>query len=216
MPLPSIRRLVQSRAICTISTFFASTGRERTMDKNRIFLALTVTALAVVAASCGSGNSNSPSMPYGAFGKDKDGGLVEIYTLKNAQGTEARITPYGATLVSLKTADRNGALSDVVFGFDSLDGYTQTPAPPYFGATIGRYGNRIGGAKFTLDGKTYTLDKNDGANSLHGGAHGFDKVNWTAKPVTFPDGESLELSYLGKDGEGGYPGNLSVTVTYTL
>ncbi len=139
---------------------------------------------------------------------------MQIYTLTNAQGVEARVTPYGATLVSLKTPDRNGALGDIVMGFDSLEGYTQTPPPPYFGATIGRYANRIAGAKFTLNGKMYTLDKNDGANSLHGGFHGFDKVLWTAKPSA--DGQAIYFTYVSKDGEGGYPGNLTATVSYTL
>ncbi len=175
------------------------------MDKNKITLALMV-----FLSSCATRIT-----VYNDFGI-ANGAPVQIYTLTNAKGMEARITNYGATLVSLRVPDRSGALTDVVFGFDSVDGYTQTPAPPYFGATIGRYGNRIGGAKFTLDGKTYTMDKNDGANSLHGGKHGFDKVMWSAMPVTSADGESLELSYLSKDGEGGYPGNLSVTVTYTL
>ncbi len=141
---------------------------------------------------------------------------MQIYTLTNSQGMEARITPYGGTLVSLKVPDKNGSLADIVLGFDSVEGYTQTPAPPYFGATIGRYGNRIGGAKFMLDGKTYTLAKNDGANSLHGGIKGFDKVMWTAKPRATEAGQSLDLTYLSKDGEEGYPGNLNVTVTYTL
>jgi len=174
----------------------------------------TVT-LALIAASCGKSPTRAA---FGAaFGKDKDGGTVQVYTLTNKQGMEARITPYGATLVSLKTPDRNGALADIVMGFDSVEGYMQTPPPPYFGATIGRYANRIGGAKFMLNGKTYTLDKNDGANSLHGGFHGFDKVIWTAKPpVVTEDGQSIELSYLSKDGEEGYPGNLSVSVEYTL
>ncbi|HEY1754201.1 MAG TPA: aldose epimerase family protein [Bryobacteraceae bacterium] len=181
------------------------------MDKNKIIFALAAIAFALATESCGS---RPPSATN--FGKDKDGGTVQIYTLTNKQGMEARITPYGATLVSLKTPDRKGALADIVMGFDSVEGYTQTPPPPYFGATIGRYANRIGGAKFTLDGKTYTLDKNDGANSLHGGFHGFDKLLWTAKPSVTDDGQTLELSYLSKDGEEGYPGNLSVTVTYTL
>ena len=146
----------------------------------------------------------------------KDFGTVQIYTLTNAKGMEARITNYGATLVSLKVPDRTGALTDVVFGFDSLDGYTQTPAPPYFGATIGRYGNRIGGAKFKLEGKDYKLDKNDGENSLHGGNKGFDKVIWTAKALTTGDGQSVQLSYISPNGEGGYPGNLTANVEYTL
>ena len=168
-------------------------------------------ALAVFCASCAA-----PPIPSQSFGKDKDGKTVRIYTLTNPQGLEARITAYGATLVSLKVPGGNGALEDVVLGFDSLAGYTQTPAPPYFGATIGRYANRIGGAKFTLDGKSYTLAKNDGANSLHGGLRGFDKVLWTAEPLVTSDGQALHLSYLSKDGEEGYPGNVSVTVTYTL
>src|ERR1700733_8061643 len=192
------------------------------MDKNKIGGAglrpasclVCALALAILSVSCGS--VNSPSMPVSAFGKDKDGGTGQIYTLTNAQGTEARITPYGATMVVLKTPDRNGTLADIVMGFDSVEGYTQTPPPPYFGATIGRYANRIGGAKFSLNGKTYTLDKNDGANSLHGGIHGFDKVIWKAQPASGYDPQSLEFSYLSKDGEEGYPGNLSVTVTYTL
>jgi aldose 1-epimerase len=184
------------------------------MDKSRIIFAPAVVMLAAFAASCGS--INSPSIPASTFGKDKDGGTVQIYTLTNAHGTEARITPYGATLVSLKTPDRNGAPGDIVMGFDSLEGYTQTPAPPYFGATIGRYANRIGDAKFILDGNTYTVDKNDGANSLHGGFHGFDKVMWKAAPASGDAAQSLELSYLSKNGEEGYPGNLSVTVAYTL
>jgi aldose 1-epimerase len=175
------------------------------MDKSKIALALMV-----FLASCATRITI-----YSDFGT-ANGVPVQIYTLTNAKGMEARITNYGATLVSLSVPDRIGALTDVVFGFDSVAGYTQTPAPPYFGATIGRYGNRIGGASFKLDGKTYTMDKNDGANSLHGGNRGFDKVVWTAKSVNSADGQSLELTYLSKDGEGGYPGNLSVTVTYTL
>jgi aldose 1-epimerase len=164
------------------------------MNKYRIGFALCAMTLSVLAESC------SHKITAEAFGKDKDGGAVQIYTLTNKQGTEARITPYGATLVSLKIPDRKGLLADVVMGFDSLGDYIRTSPPPYFGATIGRYANRIGGAKFTLNGKTYTLDKNDGANSLHGGFHGFDTVLWTAKPSITDDGQSLELSFLSRDG----------------
>jgi aldose 1-epimerase len=155
-------------------------------------------------------NCSSQKQPR-EFGKLPSGETVELYTLKNAKGVEADISTYGGVIVSLKVPDRSGALGDIVLGFDDLKGYL-TP-PPYFGALIGRYGNRIGHAQFTLDGVTYKLFKNDGDNSLHGGKRGFDKVLWKAKPG---DGQSLELTYLSKDGEEGYPGNLSVTVVYTL
>jgi aldose 1-epimerase len=188
------------------------------MDRNRIAIALAAFTLILATISCASPPTVviRSAIPASDFGKDKNGGTVQIYTLTNAHRVEARITPYGATLVSLKTPDRNGALADVVMGFDSLDGYTQTPPPPYFGATIGRYANRIGGAKFTLNGKTYTVDKNDGANSLHGGSRGFDKVMWTAKSAEGTGLKNIEFSYLSKDGEEGYPGNLTVMVSYTL
>ncbi len=145
------------------------------------------------------------------FGKTPSGETVELYTLKNAKGVAADISTYGGVIVSLKVPDRTGALGDVVLGFDDFQGYLLPP--PYFGALIGRYGNRIAHAQFTLDGVVYKLAKNNGDNSLHGGNRGFDKVLWKAKPV---DGQTLELTYLSKDGEEGYPGNLSVTVVYTL
>ncbi len=147
-----------------------------------------------------------------AFGKMPDGRAVQIYTLTNKAGIEARIMSYGGILVSLKTPDCRGAMADIVLGFDSVDGYLKNPGP-YFGALIGRYANRIGQAKFTLDGKQYTVPKNDGANSLHGGTQGFDKRLWTGKIL--PDG-GLELTYASKDGEEGYPGNLKATVVYRL
>jgi aldose 1-epimerase len=147
----------------------------------------------------------------GDFGKTRDGVKVRIFTLTNAKGVEATITTYGGRVVSLKVPDKQGAMGDVVFGFDSLDGYLNEN--PYFGALIGRYGNRIGHAQFTLDGVLYKVPKNDGDNSLHGGTRGFDKVVWT--PRELPDG-GLELTYLSKDGEEGYPGNCKVTVVYHL
>jgi aldose 1-epimerase len=172
---------------------------------------IVLAALLLAATAC---TARRDPIASREFGKDSTGAPVEIYTLKNSKGMEIQITPYGATLVSVKVPDRSGDFADVVLGFDSLDGYTQTPAPPYFGATIGRYGNRIAAGTFTLNGKTYTLAINNGKNSLHGGNRGFDKVIWTAKPNS--PGDGLELTYLSKDGEEGYPGNLSVTVTYTL
>ena len=146
------------------------------------------------------------------FGKTHDGSAVSIYTLTNAHGLEARIMTYGGILVSLKTPDRNGTLADVVLGFDTLEGYEANPGP-FFGALIGRYGNRIGNARFRLDGIEYHLDKNDGKNTLHGGARGFDKRVWTGREL--PDG-GLELTYRSKDGEQGFPGNLTATVAYHL
>ena len=146
------------------------------------------------------------------FGKMPDGTPVRIFTLTNEHGLEARICTYGGAVVSLKTPDRTGKLADIVIGFDSLAGYLN-PAEPYFGALIGRYGNRIGHAKFTLDGKLYNLPANDGVNTLHGGPKGFDKAVWT--PRQLPDG-GLELTYTSKDGEEGFPGNLHVTVVYHL
>lgn len=146
-----------------------------------------------------------------SFGKLPSGEEVRIYTLKNANGMEARIMTYGGAVVSLKTPDRDGNMADVVLGFDDLAGYLGDE--PYFGALIGRYGNRIGGAKFELDGKLYTLVANDGPNSLHGGKKGFDKVNWKVESA---GAQSLGLSYVSADGEEGYPGQLKVKVTYTL
>ncbi|HWP43398.1 MAG TPA: aldose epimerase family protein [Blastocatellia bacterium] len=148
------------------------------------------------------------------FGKTADRQSVDLYTLTNANGVEARIMTYGGTVVSLKVPDRDGKLGDVVLGYDSLDGYLKQN--PYFGSIIGRYCNRIGNGRFTLNGKQYTLPKNDGENTLHGGIKGFDKVVWKAKEVKSRDGVGLSLSYVSKDGEEGFPGNLSVTVVYTL
>src|SRR5580704_4342971 len=147
----------------------------------------------------------------GDFGKTREGAAVRIYALTNKSGVEATSTNYGGRVVSLKMPDKTGAMGDVVLGFDSLEGYLNEN--PYFGALIGRYGNRIGHAQFTLDGVLYKVPKNDGDNSLHGGTRGFDKVVWT--PRELPDG-GLELTYLSKDGEAGYPGNCKVTVVYHL
>jgi len=146
-----------------------------------------------------------------SFGKLPSGEEVRLFTLTNKNGMEARIMNYGGAIVSLKTPDRNGQLADVVLGFDSLDGYLK--GSPYFGALVGRYGNRIAGGKFVLNGETYTLPVNNGPNSLHGGLKGFDKVLWSAEQG---EGQSLVLKYVSADGEEGYPGELSATVTYTL
>jgi len=148
------------------------------------------------------------------FGKLADGRKVELYTLTNANGARARIMTYGAIVVSLEMPDRNGKLDDVTLGFDNLEGYLA--GHPYFGAVVGRYGNRIGKAQFVLNGLTYRLAKNDGENHLHGGVKGFDKVLWKAEPVEQTNAVGVKLSYLSKDGEENYPGNLACTVVYTL
>jgi aldose 1-epimerase len=148
------------------------------------------------------------------FGKTPDGTPVEIYTLRNSRGMEARIMTYGGIVNSLKVLDKSGNFGDVVLGYDNLDGYIKTT--PYFGALIGRYGNRIAGGQFTLDGVTYTLATNNPPNHLHGGVKGFDKVVWTAKPMMTADGPALQLTYLSKNGEEGYPGDLSVMAIYTV
>jgi aldose 1-epimerase len=149
-----------------------------------------------------------------SFGRLPDGAGIELYTLTNKNGLRVRIMTYGATVVSLEVPDRNGKLGDIVLGYDSLDGYLK--ANPYFGSIVGRYGNRIARGKFTLDGVTYQLAKNNGENHLHGGIKGFDKVVWKAEPVKEQGAVGVKLSYLSKDGEEGYPGNLSVTVVYAL
>jgi aldose 1-epimerase len=147
------------------------------------------------------------------FGKTPDGQPVDLYVLTNKGGAEASITNYGGAVVSLKVPDRNGKLADVVLGYDTAEGYVNDKS--HFGGIIGRYGNRIAHAQFDLDGKTYTLAKNNGENSIHGGIKGFDKALWKAKILSAKGAESLELSYLSKDGEEGFPGNLKVTVVYT-
>ena len=144
---------------------------------------------------------------------EADGKKVFLYTLENKNGTIVTISNYGGTVTSFVTKDKNGNKSSIIIGFDSLQPYLQHP--PYFGALIGRYANRIGNAKFTLDGTTYKLAANDGKNTLHGGLKGFDKVVWDAT-IANDSVPSLTLKYLSKDGEEGYPGNLNVTVQYTL
>jgi aldose 1-epimerase len=139
---------------------------------------------------------------------------VELYTLTNAKGLVLKVTNYGTIITELHVPDRSGKLADIVHGFDNLDAYVKKT--PYFGATVGRIANRIKDAKFTLEGKTYTLAANDGANHLHGGKKGWDKVVWNAEPKESDRGPSIKFTYVSKDGEEGYPGTLTATTTYTL
>jgi aldose 1-epimerase len=148
------------------------------------------------------------------FGSTADGQPVELFTLTNAHGIEVRLTNYGGIITSLKTPDRSGRFDDVVLGYDSLNGYLRNS--PYFGAIVGRYGNRIAKGRFTLDGTTYRLAVNNGPNSLHGGIRGFDKVVWNAEPFRNDGAEGVALEYTSADMEEGYPGTLRARVTYTL
>jgi aldose 1-epimerase len=147
-----------------------------------------------------------------AFGKTNDGTPVDLYVLTNAQGMKAKISSYGLIITELYTPDRNGKLDDVVLGFDNLDDYQR--GHPFFGAVVGRVANRIAKGRFTLDGQEYKLAINNGPNALHGGIKGFDKYVWKAEVA--PQGNEIKFSHLSKDGDEGYPGNLSASVTYAL
>lgn len=165
--------------------------------------------------STGSFATSSPeSITSQPFGKMADGTPVDIYTLRNASGMQAKITNYGGVVVSIVIPDRAGKMADVVLGYDNLDDYIKTS--PFFGAIVGRYANRIAKGQFDLDGKHYQLPLNNGPNTLHGGLKGFDKVVWSATPVTSGTEAALQLTYVSKDGEEGFPGTLTVTAIYTL
>lgn len=167
---------------------------------------------AALALACTS--AQAMAVQKAPFGKTADGKDVEVYTLTNKNGLEAKIMTYGATLVSLEVPDRSGHKADVVLGFDSVTPYVT--GVPFYGATIGRFANRIANARFTLDGKVFNITKNDGPNSLHGGARGFDKRLWTAQPFEDKHGPGLKLTYVSADGEEGYPGQVTVHVSYQL
>lgn len=183
---------------------------------------LLFASIAVAVMSCNNSSNQSASTtdsstqsktgitekPFG----NTDGQAITEYTLTNGNGMQLSVINYGGTITKLTAPGKDGKFGDVVLGYESLDGYLQK-ANPFFGALIGRYGNRIAKAKFTLDGKAYTLAANNNGNTLHGGNKGYDKVVWTAEKQS---DSSLKLTYLSKDGEEGYPGNLNVTVVYTL
>jgi len=149
------------------------------------------------------------------FGAMPDSTLIEKYTLKNANGVEMDVITYGGRITSLKVPDKEGKFENVVLGYDNLKDYLNSK-DPYFGALIGRFGNRIAKGKFSLNGTEYTLAINNGENHLHGGILGFDRVVWNVEPVESEKGSSIKLTYFSKDGEEGYPGNLNVSVVYTL
>jgi aldose 1-epimerase len=185
------------------------------MNSNYFVAVLFSLAIASLASSLLAGSvSAKPSVTKKGFGVTSDGRKVEMYTLKNDKGAEAEIITYGGAVVSLKVPDRTGKTTDIVLGFDSVADYEKHTA--FFGALIGRYANRIGNAKFSLNGNEYKLAANNGVNHLHGGAKGFDRVVWTARPLGSKTDAALELTYLSRDGEEGYPGSLNIKVVYSL
>jgi len=178
----------------------------------RWILAISLLCLVLLNISCTT-EHKTLTIKKEKFGM-VDGKQADLYTLTNAKGMVVKITNYGGIIQTLTAPDRNGRYEDVVLGYDSLEQYVNNS--PYFGAIIGRYGNRIARGRFTLNGVEYKLATNNGVNHLHGGIKGFDKVLWQAKPVKTDSTVGLELTYLSKDGEEGYPGNLNVKVIYTL
>src|SRR6201996_7362876 len=171
---------------------------------------MTMRWLRIMLLSMTTAMAAHGSVTKTAFGTAPDGAAVELYTLKS-EGIEANITTFGARVVSIKTPDRDGKIADVVLGYNSLDGYLADKST-YFGAIVGRYGNRIAFGKFSLDGHQYQIPTNNGANSLHGGTVGFDRMVWQARAI--PDG--VEMTLVSKDGDQGYPGTLTVHVRYTV
>jgi aldose 1-epimerase len=175
---------------------------------------ITVGATLAIFAGCSTpgGGDTITKDPFGMA----DGKPIDVFTLHNAKGAEARIMTYGGVVLSLKMPDKNGSFADIVLGGETLADYAKPTPPPYFGALIGRYGNRIGKAQFSLDGNTYHLIANDHGNMLHGGDKGYDKVVWTGSGEVTKDGPAVTLHYTSVDGEEGFPGTLNVTAVYTL
>ncbi len=190
---------------------------------NKVLMGTLFAAALLGILSCGKEEASREASGEGRaemdvrrepFGRLPDGTAVDLFTLTNGSGVRARLMTCGATLVSLEVPDGEGVPGDIALGFDSLDGYLGSGA--YFGATVGRFANRIAGGRFTLNGREYRLALNDGPNHLHGGACGFDKAVWLGEPVREADAVGVRFGYVSRDGEEGYPGNLEVSVTYTL
>lgn len=180
-------------------------------------ISLVVASLAIIVGCTSTENKQTmskPSISKASFGTLPDGQNADLYTLTNANGMHANITNYGGIITHLSVPDKNGKFDDVVLGFDSLQHYLS--GHPFFGALVGRYGNRIANGKFTLDGQTYDLFVNNGPNALHGGKKGFDKVIWDTREIQSDSTVGLEMTYTSADMEEGYPGELKVKVTYTL
>ena len=196
------------------STAYAGALEGDSMKYAGLAFAVVVLASLFPRTGIASPPSSKQGVKKESFGTLPDGTSVDLYTLTNAHGMEIRATNYGGIVVSLRVPDKKGHLDDIALGFDDLKGYLANT--PYFGALIGRYGNRIANGKFTLDGKEYVLARNNGPNSIHGGQKGFDKAVWQAESFQKAQGVGIILTYTSKDGEEGYPGNLKTKVTYTL
>src|SRR3569833_3375290 len=178
------------------------------LQYSRVLLGAALAVAVPYGASAGVQVSSSP------WGRTNEG-TVEIYKLTNSHGVEARFITYGATLVSLTAQERNGKQANIVLGLDSVEKYV-APGVPYYGATVGRYANRIAKARFTLDGKSYQLEANDGPNTLHGGKRGFDKRIWKAEEIPAAKGGGVRMTLVNTDGDGGYPGEVTAQVLYKL
>jgi aldose 1-epimerase len=184
-----------------------------------VALCATVALTAPASAKTRTGGLSVTKASFGALPPAMGGTAIDRYTLRNGRGMSVAVLTYGGIIQELVVPDRHGRKANVTLGFDSIAGYTSeayAKSNPYFGAIIGRYGNRIGGAKFTLDGVTYALDANNGPNTLHGGFKGFDKVVWAAQSFKTARSVGVKLTRTSADGEGGFPGALGVTVVYTL
>jgi aldose 1-epimerase len=187
------------------------------LSGQRTFRYVTAAAVVLFNQACvttSTARNGVTPVTRAPFGRLADGGSAELFTLRNAHGIEVQLTNYGGIITALRTPDRAGHFDDIVLGYDDLAGYVKSS--PYFGAIVGRYGNRIARGLFTLDGTTYKLAVNNGPNSLHGGLRGFDKVIWNAAPFTNDQGTGVALDYTSADMEEGFPGRLHSRVTYTL
>ncbi len=189
------------------------------MTSKLVWLAVLITTVVTTGCATRSGcyterGGKCSMMSPMPFGTAPDGAPVKLYTLRNKNGMVVRIMNYGGIIQSIMVPDKNGKLGDVVLGYDNINEYLTNS--PYFGALIGRYGNRIAKGRFTLDGVSYQLATNNVPSSLHGGVRGFDKVIWQAQPGCSDQGQTLKLTYVSHDGEEGYPGQLTVTALYTL
>lgn len=174
-------------------------------------LKTAVLVMTMGAAMVGADAAGAATVTKAGFGKLPDGTAADVYTIKDAE-LSVRVTTYGARIVSIDAKDKDGKVADVVLGYDSVEGYTSEKSKTFFGAVVGRYGNRIAGGQFKIDGHTYQVPKNDGDNALHGGPQGFDVKNWAAKEI--PNG--VEFTLVSPDGDMGFPGKLTVHVRYTL